>query len=304
MMIIAIILVAIFYINAYLTYCRYMDNADSLKKNNNYIQATEEYYNALKQGQVFVFNPELSIKATCKVAGCYLLNAFEETDNNITLQCYAKAAGLYGEIINNNENKNMDSYVDALSGLSFVYSQTEHILDDEWGMLIELLLKEVEKVDKIDIDPENDNIDDEFIYRWMKAYAALGDYYCTAIKTDHSFVYNPAISKAALKFHNKYDALFELARKRNKEIEILIDPVYFTKIKAELMLFIARSPYTINPNQYAKQTIDLCQSYLNEVSNYMKNDMESYITFKNSLLIVIGYLLNIIVMIMRNQMDI
>lgn len=32
MMIIAIILVAIFYINAYLTYCRYMDNADSLKK--------------------------------------------------------------------------------------------------------------------------------------------------------------------------------------------------------------------------------------------------------------------------------
>jgi len=265
----------------YSTYNHYMDDAKYSRVNCDYIQATEYYHNALMEAKKLFFYRELYAKAACMEADCYFLIASEKEDNDVAFPYYAKAGGIYSEIINDRQNKGKDYYVNALSGLCFVYSNTEHVLDDEWGALIDLLWQEVEQIDETDISSANsNNIDDELICRWMRAYAALGEYYYVAIKTDYSFTYNPTITSIALKCYEKCDNLLSLIKERNKEVEILVDPLNYAKMKAQLMIYIARSPYIDNPDQYANQAIDLCQLYLSDASNYIKNDMESYIAFK------------------------
>lgn len=275
---------SIYYFNKYSTYNRYMDNARYLRVNHNYSQAAEQYHDALKLAKKLFFNQELCVKSICMEADCYFLMAFEEANSDIAFQYYAKAGGMYSEIINDEKNKNTDFYVDALSGLSYVYSSTGSVLDDEWRTLIDLLWDEVKKMG---INSNTNNIDDELIYHGMKAYGALGEYYYTAIKSDYSFMYNSNITNTALKCYEKYNDLLNLIRERNKEVDITTNPIECDKIRAQLMIFIARSPNIENANEYVGKVIAICQPYLNDASNYIKDDMESYFFLK--VLVADGY---------------
>lgn len=215
-------------------------------------------------------------------ADCYFLRALKEKDDDIALKYYAKAGGIYGKIINNEKSKDTEVYIDALTGLSHVYYFTEHKMDEEWRMVVKQIYEEIDNREKeYESIQNNDDINDILLYRWMRIYSALGDYYYTAIKTDYSFMYNPNITNTALECYEKYGVLLDLARKKDKEVETLINPILYDRIKAELMIFTALSPGTKNPEQYAKQAIDICQSYLNDASNNIGENTESYISFKS-----------------------
>lgn len=279
-----LIFFSIYYFNKYSKYNYFMNKASSLKRNYNFTQAAEEYHNASEMATKLIFNRGLYVKAVCLECDCYMMVAIKETDKEVARQYFAKAGGKYSEVINDGRNKDTDFYVDALAGLSDVYSYTEHILDDEWGTLINLILEETEKMDEIDTDAKDiKNNDDELICHWISAYSALVGYYYTGIETDYSFMCNPFVTYTALAYCEKYDNLLNFLKEKDKEIDILIDSIELAKTRAELMILVARSPYTKNPDQFAKQAIDLCQSYLTDASYYIKNNMENYITLKKFL---------------------
>lgn len=270
------------YLNRYSIYNQYMNDAAYLKQNHSYLEAAYNYYNALAKAKKLILNQNLYVKAACQEADCYFLLALEEDDENISSQYYAKAGGIYGEIINNKKNKNTDFYVDALTGLSYVYNFTEHKMDKEWEIIIKQIDEEMKKRKKdYEYIQNSDDVDDALLYRWMRIYSALGYYYYAAIQTDYSFMYNPYITNTALTYYKKYDVLLDLARKKDIEVAMAIDPIYYDIVKAELMILIAESPWIKNPEQYAKQAIDVCQSYLNNASISIGKDVENYISLKS-----------------------
>lgn len=283
-----LLLLTIHHVKNFFLYNSYINTANYLRENHNTLQAAENYHNAAETANKIIINREIYVKATCMEADCYLLRALVEEEDDIARQYYARAGGIYGKIINNKEYKDTEMYVDALAGLSYVYKYTEHIVDKEWWELIKLLEKEVEKFEKriLNIKDYND-MGEISLYRWIKVYSALGDFYYTLIQIDYSFMANPNISYKALIYYENYDNFLDYAKKIDKDVEIqLNDPMYHDRIKAELMILIARSQYTKNPDQYATQVIELCQLHLKDAS-LKQIDPESYISLKS--LIANGY---------------
>lgn len=277
---IALFLLVSYYLNLYYTYNHYINKANRLKENHKFLEAAENYKIALGKAEKMFFDRGRLVKAACKEADCYLVLGLEENDSDIAYQYYAKAGGKYGKIINDKRNESTDLYVEALAGLSYVYNYTEHTMDEEWRLLISQIEEEVKGLDKIDVNIKSSNkLDEENLYRLMKIYSALGDYYYTEIQIDYSFMLKPEILCSALNYYEKYNALFKLASEKDKEISMLIDSIYCARVRAELLILLAASPYVKNSDQCANHAIDLCQTYLGNAS-FREMDIESYISFK------------------------
>lgn len=269
---------------------RYMNDGKRAMENDDYLRAAENFYNASKISEKLFFNKKAYVKSACKEADCYLLIALETDEEDISNKYYARAAGIYGNIIHDKRYKDTDYYADALAGLIVVYDFIGHELDEKWETLIVLMEKEVKKIDKIDTYIKNDNgVDEVPIYRWIKVYSTLAEHYYLKIITNYTFMYDFNTIKKALEYYENYDILINFVRERDEEIGELINPIYNAQIRVELMILAAcfSVDNDMNPEQYVKEAIDLCQKYLNDASMSIKNDKESYVSFK--LLVAKGY---------------
>ena len=194
---------------------RYMNDGKRAMENDDYLRAAENFYNALKISEKLFFNKKAYLKSACKEADCYLLIALKTDEEDISNKYYARAAGIYSNIINDKRYKDTDYYADALAGLIVVYDFIGHELDEKWETLIVLMEKEVKKIDKIDTYIKNDNdIDEVPIYRWIKVYSTLAEYYYLKIRTDYTFMYDFNTIKKALEYYENYDILINFVRER------------------------------------------------------------------------------------------
>lgn len=260
--------VFIIFLIANIIYKTNMSNANYSKNNGEYLQAAKYYHDALAIPKVLIFSKISSEEVECMEADCYFLRALKEKDDDIARKYYARAGGIYGKIINNEKSKGTKVYIEALAGLSHVYQYSGHAIDEKWKKLINILENEAQKFNKTILNNKEDiNTAEIPIYHWAKVYSAIGDFYYTLIQRDYAFMTDPNIVHSALVSYENYDKLINLAKKDEEVANLLNDDsMYYDMIKAELMILIARSPYTKDPDQYATQAIELCQSYLKDAS--------------------------------------
>lgn len=91
----------------------------------------------------------------------------------------------------------------------------------------------------------------------------------------------------ALSYYEKFEKLFNRAKETNVAYQTMITPAQCAIGKAEILIYIARAPDTENPEQYAWQAVEICQSCLSDANNQIKNNMDNYANIKE--LIADGY---------------
>ena len=184
------IMLSILLIERMTEYNKLTRSAKTAYNSGNYEKASELYQDAANAA----ITTAQYEKAICHAADSHLcLGMTLDSDDDFVI-----AARLYDKIIEDTRNHTDGFYADALSGICIVYDHTGHILNDDWGRLIDALGSHAKKLKKIDTDADLKDIDDIQLQRWQKIHLAFWEYYYAAIKADYSFMQNPYITKLAL----------------------------------------------------------------------------------------------------------
>lgn len=272
-------LIALYCIGAKSEYDEFMLNANENKEAGQYIEAALAYERGAVAAKKIPFNLNAYTEALCKEGNCYLVAALKKDLNGDgdTEALYAKAAGIYGNIINDKNLENCDYYVDALCGLSTVYQYTGHLCDDMWADLTKRIDERAVKLEMYTMSSDElSNIDDELLKRYIKIASAYDGYIYAAIMQEQAVTATPILMQSAINSWRQLNEFMEAAAERDLELSIIIDPTYNVIRQAELLLLCA-SMHAMDSTEFAQEAISVCQSELNE-PRIRTTDINNYVT--------------------------
>ncbi len=260
-------------------YAEFMLNASENREASNYIEAALVYEKASVAAKKIPFNLNAYTEALCKEGNCYLVAALKKVLDGYedTEDLYAKAAGIYGNIINNKSLENCDYYVDALCGLSTVYQYTGHLCDSTWADLTKRINEKAVELGMPTFDLDDlSGVDDELLKRYIKIASSYDGYIYVAITQEQAVTAIPILMQSAINGWQQLNEFMKEAAERDLELSIIIDPTYNAIRQAELLLLYA-SMHAMDSTEFAEEAISICQSELNE-SRIRTTDINNYVT--------------------------
>ena len=259
-------------------YERFMASADANKAADNYVEAAKDYEQASVSASKIPLNKNNYVEALCKEGNSFLVSAMKKTmsGDEDAADWYAKAAGIYGNIINDKNFESCDYYVDALCGLSTVYEYTGHFCDEEWKELTNSINNkaiELKMPTSDSIDPSS--IDDELLKRYIKITSSYCGYINSAIQQEQAFTAIPILMQSAIGCWKQWEVFVKIAAERDLELSVIIDPTYNAVRQAELLTLFASSGSADSP-EYAEEAVAICQTALEDV-NLRNSEISTYI---------------------------
>lgn len=238
-------------------YDEFMLNANESKGASNYIEAALAYEKASVAAKKIPFNLNAYTEALCKEGNCYLVAALKKVldGDEDTEDLYAKAAGIYGNIINNKGLDNCDYYVDALCGLSTIYQYTGHLCDSTWADLTKRIDEKAVELGMPAFDlGDLSGVDDELLKRYIKIASSYDGYIYAAIMQEQAVAAIPTLMQIAINAWRQLNEFMEEAAERDLELSIIIDPTYNAIRQAELLLLYA-SMHAMYSTEFAEKAI-------------------------------------------------